>query len=70
MIKFFAKIALDRLHKYIDSVTDADLKKLAGAINKKVNVPNLDEDAEGKIIYASLETLLVAVRALLDIAKV
>lgn len=60
MFKMIAKAVLGNVHKYIDSLTDADLQKIADLLNKKIG-------GDRKIEYASLKIIVVAVRTLLDL---
>jgi hypothetical protein len=62
MLKFFAKIALGRLHDYVDSLTDADKAVLVGRLNKLIG-------GDEKIEAATVNILIIAVKTLLDIVK-
>jgi hypothetical protein len=62
MLKFFAKIALGRLHDYVDSLTEADKEALVTRLNKVIG-------GDKKLEAATVNILIIAVKTLLDIVK-
>lgn len=72
MFKYFARIVLDKLEIALDKIADNDamLKSIAARINARINIPKLDEQQEGELIYTNLKNAINSVRVLLDLVKI
>ncbi len=65
MFGWIARMALKKLLGNLLDVSDEELKEIAAKANAKVDVPLIPEEAEGKIIYATIKSLVEITRELL-----
>ena len=70
IFRLIAITVLKRLRKYLSTLKDYELKDYAHKINKKVDVPVMDEEAEYKAIYQVLCGAVDIVTILIDLIKV
>lgn len=64
--KKIARRLLDHLSIELATIDDTTLRKIGGRINTWVDIPQVNEGAEARIIYNALRKTIVIVKMLLD----
>ena len=69
MWKWILRRGIRHIKFALSKVPDEKLKQLAESINKKLDIPRLNEEQEMKVIYRTLVSCIELIEELLDLIK-
>lgn len=64
--KPLVKMALYSVAKKLKTIPDRDIKKYAAMLNEKIDIPQLNEETEARILYNVLKGIIDSASLLID----
>lgn len=54
LLRILFRTAIDQIKARLAKLSDAELKEISAKINRKIDIPGINEETEGKVIYRTL----------------